>query len=317
MTTTTVQTPPPPTSSTTTRDTAAPRGAPRRRRRRSGDVTHALFLLPALVLFSLCITLPAAMGIFYSFTDSIGFGEFSFVGLMNYQVLFSDPGILQAYGFTLGFALCTVLVVNVVALGLALGLTSAIRARTALRTIFVVPMVVSQIIIAYVFQFIFSDPLPAAAAALGIGPLEQSILTNPDLAWIAVVLVTAWQATPQAMLIYTAGLMTIPKDLYEASSIDGASPRRQLATITLPLIAGYVLINMIVGFKDFLAAYDVIVGLTDGGPGTSTRSITMAIFSGFENGDYAYQMANATIFFLITLTIALVQLRLTRGKARV
>ncbi|GAA3287902.1 sugar ABC transporter permease [Nesterenkonia halobia] len=290
---------------------------PPRRRRARGDRTHLLFLLPAVLLFTLCITLPAGMGIFYSFTDSIGFGEFDFVGLNNYRVLFSDPGILHAYGFTIGFALCTVLVVNVVALGLALGLTSAIRARTALRTVFVVPMVVSQIIIAYVFQFIFTDPLPALARTLGLGPLEQSILVNPDLAWISIVLVTAWQATPQAMLIYTAGLMTIPKDLFEASSIDGATPRKQLTTITLPLISGYVLINMIVGFKDFLAAYDVIVGLTDGGPGTATRSITMAIFSGFENGDYAYQMANATIFFLITLTIALVQLRLTRGKARV
>ncbi|WP_010524695.1 ABC transporter permease subunit [Nesterenkonia sp. F] len=296
---------------------AARTGPARARRRPRGDRTHLLFLLPAVALFTLCITLPAAVGIFYSFTDSIGFGEFDFVGLNNYQVLFSDPGILHAYGFTLGFSLCTVLVVNVVALALALGLTSAIRARTALRTIFVVPMVVSQIIIAYVFQFVFTNPLPALAQTLGIGPLEQSILVNPDLAWISIVLVTAWQAIPQAMLIYTAGLLTVPKDLYEASSIDGATPRRQLTTITLPLISGFVLINMIVGFKDFLGAYDIIVGLTDGGPGTATRSITMAIFSGFQNGDYAYQMANATIFFLITLTIALVQLRLTRGKARV
>jgi len=75
-----------------------------------------------------------------------------------------------------------------------------------------------------------------------------------------------------------------------------------------------VLINVIIGFKDFLAAYEIILGLTDGGPGTATRSVTMAIFAGFEDGDYAYQMANSTVFFLITLAIALVQLRLTRGR---
>ncbi len=268
-------------------------------------------------MFSLSITLPAVMGIFYSFTDSIGFGEYEFVGLTNYAVMFSDPAILSAYGFTLGVALCTVVLVNIAALGLALGLTSRIRARTTLRTVFVLPMVVSGIIIAFVFQFVFSHTLPAAGQALGIGALEQSILADPNLAWIAVVLVTAWQATPQAMLIYIAGLMTVPKDVYEAAGIDGASGWQQLRNITLPLISGFVLINVIIGFKDFLSTYEIIVGLTDGGPGTATRSVAMAIFAGFEDGDYAYQMANSTIFFLITLAIALVQLRLTRGNARV
>lgn len=296
---------------------APERPARRTHRPRKVDRTYLLFLIPALVLFSLSITLPAGMGIFYSFTDSIGFGDFQFVGLNNYLVMFSDPGILSAYGFTIGFALCTVVLVNIIALGLALGLTTAIRAKTTLRTIFVMPMVISGIIIAFVFQFIFSNTLPAAAQALGIGPLEESILANPNLAWISIVLVTAWQATPPAMLIYIAGLMAVPKDVYEASAIDGASPWKQLLSITLPMISGYVLINVIIGFKDFLSAYEIIVGLTDGGPGTATRSVAMAIFSGFDDGDYAYQMANSTIFFLITLTIALIQLRLTRGNARI
>ncbi|MBE3000664.1 sugar ABC transporter permease [Nocardiopsis sp. HNM0947] len=287
---------------------------PPRKRSRRVDRTYHLFLVPVLILFSVCITLPAAMGIFYSFTDSIGFGEYEFVGLNNYLVLFSDPAILSVYGFTLGFALCTVVLVNVVALGLALGLTGRIRARVTLRTVFVLPMVVSGIIIAFVFQFVFSHTIPAAGQALGIGPLEESILADPDLAWISIVLVTAWQAMPQALLIYIAGLMTVPQDVYEAAGIDGASAWNRLRHITLPLISGFVLINVIIGFKDFLAAYEIILGLTDGGPGTATRSVTMAIFAGFEDGDYAYQMANSTVFFLITLAIALVQLRLTRGR---
>ncbi|MBE1515920.1 carbohydrate ABC transporter permease [Nesterenkonia halotolerans] len=307
---------------TTPRRTAAPAPADSRtqtagRRRPRPDRVYLWFLLPTLVLFTLSITTPAAMGIFYSFTDSVGFGEFEFVGLNNYLVMFSDPAILSAYGFTIGVALATVVLVNVVALALAIGLTAKIRAKTALRTIFVMPMVVSGIIIAFVFQFIFANTVPAAAQALQLGVLEESILANPDLAWISIVLVTAWQAVPQAMLIYIAGLMTVPQDVYEASAIDGASAWKQLRSITLPLISGFVLINVIIGFKDFLGTYEIIVGLTDGGPGTSTRSVAMAIFSGFDNGDYAYQMANSTIFFLITLTIALIQLRLTRGNARI
>lgn len=292
------------------------RRVPVKRRPRT-DRVYLWFLLPTLVLFTLSITMPAAMGIFYSFTDSVGFGEFDFVGLNNYLVMFSDPAILSSYGFTIGVALCTVILVNVVALALAIGLTSRIRAKTALRTIFVMPMVVSGIIIAFVFQFIFANTVPAAAQALQLTVLEESILADPDLAWISIVLVTAWQAVPQAMLIYIAGLMTVPRDVYEASAIDGASAWKQLRSITLPLISGFVLINVIIGFKDFLGTYEIIVGLTDGGPGTSTRSVAMTIFSGFDNGDYAYQMANSTIFFLITLTIALIQLRLTRGNARI
>jgi len=128
------------------------------------------------------------------------------------------------------------------------------------------------------------------------------------------VIVTAWQAVPGAMLIYIAGLLAIPGDLYEASALDGAGPWKQMKMITIPLMASYIVINVILTFKGFLNAYDIIVGLTDGGPGTSTRSVAMTIFSGFETGDYAYQMATATIFFLITLAIAVVRLRLMRRK---
>ncbi|WP_159794072.1 carbohydrate ABC transporter permease [Puerhibacterium puerhi] len=297
------------------RSAAARTGAAPTRRRT--ETTYYLFLVPALALFTLAITLPAVMGIVLSFTDSVGFGEHEFIGLTNYVALFSDPAILASYGFTAGFALVTVIVVNVVAFGLAVGLTGRIRAKVAMRTIFVLPMVVSGIIIAYVFNFLFSNSLPRLASAVGFAPLEQSILANPDLAWVAVVVVTAWQAIPSAMLIYIAGILAIPGEVYEAASIDGASPGRQLRSITLPLVAGYVLINLVIGFKNFLNAYDIIVGLTNGGPGTATRSVAMTIFSGFTGGDYAYQMANATLFFLVALALALLQLRLTRGKVSV
>ncbi len=178
-------------------------------------------------------------------------------------------------------------------------------------------MVVSGIVIAYVFNFLFSNSLPAAAGAVGFAPLEQSLLANPNLAWVAIVIVTAWQAIPSTILIYIAGILAIPADVYEAAALDGASGSRQLRSITVPLTAGYILINVIIGFKNFLNSYDIIVGLTGGGPGTSTTSIAMSIFNGFTNGDYSYQMANATIFFLIAIVIALLQLRATRGKARV
>jgi len=295
------------------RDVAATTSVTTRRSRVSW--TFYLFLLPTLVLFTLAITLPAIMGITLSFTNSVGFGEFQFTGLTNYLALFSDPAIRSSYLFTIGFALVTVVLVNIVALLLAIGLTAKIRAKIALRAAFVLPMVISGIVIAYVFNFLFSNSLPQLGQALGISTLETSLLANPNLAWVTIVIVTAWQAIPSALLIYIAGILSIPGEVYEAASMDGASSLRRLFSITLPLVAGYVVINMVIGFKNFLNAYDIIVGLTNGGPGTATRSIAMTIFSGFTGGDYAYQMANATIFFLIALVLAAVQLRLTRGRS--
>ncbi len=279
------------------------------------DPVYYLFLVPTLILFTLAITVPAILGIFYSFTNFIGFGDWELVGFTNYIAVFSDPAILSSYIFTFGFALVTVILVNVIAFLLAVALTSRIRLKTPLRAIFVIPMVISGIVIAFVFKFLFANSLPAFGAATGIPWLQESILANENLAWLGIVIVTTWQSIPGALLIYIAGLLSIPGEVYEAADIDGASAWVRLRSITLPLVAGYVVINVILGFKNYLNAYDVIVGLTNGGPGTATRSIAMTIFTGFTGGDYAYQMANATIFFIIAVLISILQLRLTRGKA--
>ncbi|MFD6700316.1 MULTISPECIES: carbohydrate ABC transporter permease [unclassified Microbacterium] len=291
-------------------------GGDRRIRRSSRRIEpiYYLFLLPTLVLFTLAITVPAVMGIFFSFTDSIGIGTWKFNGFTNYIAAFSDPAILQSYLFTFGFSIATVIVVNVLAFLLAVGLVSRIRFKTGLRAIFVIPMVISGIIIAYVFNFLFSNSIPALGSATGIPWLSTSIFANPDLAWVGIVIVTAWQAIPGTLLIYIAGLLSIPGEVYEAASIDGANRSQQLTRITVPLVAGYFVINIVLGFKGFLNAYDIIKGLTDGGPGTATRSVAMTIIAGFNGGDYAYQMANATIFFIVAILISLLQLSVTRGR---
>lgn len=290
-------------------------GAHTKRGKPKVDGIYYLFLLPSLVLFTLAITLPGIVGIFYSFTNFIGFGDWQLVGLTNYIAVFSDPAILSSYLFTFGFALVTVVVVNVIAFLLAVALTSRIRLKTGLRAVFVIPMVIAGIVIAFVFKYLFANSLPALGAATGIPWLQESILANESTAWIGIVIVSAWQSIPSALLIYIAGLLSIPGEVYEAADIDGASAWVRLRSVTLPLVAGYVVINMILGFKNYLNVYDVIVGLTDGGPGTATRSIAMTIFTGFTGGDYAYQMANATLFFIIAVLISIIQLRITRGRA--
>lgn len=287
-------------------------GSPRQRAR--VDLAYWLMLVPAVGLFTVFITGPALAGMFFSLTDYVGFGDWELIGLRNYLTLFTDPRILDAYGFTIFFAVVTTVVTNIVALVLALGLNARIKWKTGLRAVFFLPMVVSGIVIAYVFNFIFSNELPRLASAVGFGPLETSVLANESLAWVAIVVVTAWQSVPGAMIIYLAGLLAIPDDVYEAGSLDGAGSWSRFRHITLPLVSGYVVINTILGMKNYLNAYDIIVGLTGGGPGTSTMSVAMTIFTGFTGGDYAYQMANAVIFFLVTVGISLVQLRIINRR---
>jgi len=288
--------------------------APTVRTKRRIDPTYYWMVVPVLALFAFFITLPALVGVFFSLTNYAGYGDWKFIGLANYVNIFKDPAVLQSYIFTFVFALTTTVVVNVVALAIALGLNAKIKWRTGIRTVFFIPMVLSALIVSFVFNYLFSNTLPVLAERFGVTPLATSILANENLAWLAIVLVTVWQAAPGATIIYLAGLQSVPSEVYEAADLDGAGSFRQFLSLTLPLILGYLVINVILGFKGFLGTYEIIVGLTGGGPGMATQSVAMRIFSGFTGGDYSYQMANAVIYFLITLLISVIQLRLIQRR---
>jgi raffinose/stachyose/melibiose transport system permease protein len=294
--------------------TSAPANTPTFRSKNKTDPAYYWMVVPVLALFAFFITLPALVGVFFSLTNYAGYGDWKFIGLSNYVNIFKDPAILQSYIFTFVFALTTTVVVNVVALAIALGLNAKIKWRTGMRTVFFIPMVLSALIVSFVFNYLFSNTLPVLAEQFGFTPLATSILANENLAWLAIVIVTVWQAAPGATIIYLAGLQSVPSEVYEAADLDGAGSFRQFLSLTLPLIMGYLVINVILGFKGFLGTYEIIVGLTGGGPGMATQSVAMRIFSGFTGGDYSYQMANAVIYFLITLLISVIQLRLIQRR---
>jgi raffinose/stachyose/melibiose transport system permease protein len=276
--------------------------------------TYLLMVVPAVLLFTFFIMYPAVQGAIWSFTNYVGYGASKFTGLANYKAAFADPTIRDSYGFTLLFAVTACVFTNVVAMALAIALNAKIRWRAGFRTIFFLPMVLSGLVVSYIFTFIISTSVPVIAGALHFAPLESSILANQHTAWLGVVLVASWVAIPGAIIIFLAGLVSIPSEVYEAASIDGASPWRQFQKMTFPLLFPFFVINTILTFKSFLNVYDITVGLTGGGPGTATTSVAMTIFNGFFNGDYAYQMANAVIFFLITLLFAIFQLNVIRRR---
>ena len=277
--------------------------------RKRPTLTHYLMLLPAVLMFTIFITLPAIQGIVFSFTNYAGYGEWRWIGLANYRALFQDPVNGDAYSFTIVFAAATAVLTNIIALFLAVLLSSRIRFGNFFKGVYFIPMVLSGLVVAYCFQYIFSQSLPAM---ISWGPIGRGILSDPFWAGVAVVLVSTWQSLPGSIIIYLAGLSSVGEDIYEAGTIDGATSTEKFRYLTLPLLAPFVIINTILGLKNALNVYDVIVGLTNGGPGTATRSIAMSIVNTLSSSDFAYGAANAVVFGLFTIILSILQLAIIR-----
>ncbi len=289
------------TSTTSVASATRPRSSSRMR-------TYYWVVAPMVALFAFFHTFPVLTGMFYSFTNYAGFGGWKFVGLSNYLNLFRDDRVLNAYGFSFLFAIAATVLTNALSLVIALALNAKIAFRNFFRGVFFVPYVLAMLVIGYVFKFIFGTSLPKLLA--GIPLFADNILTNPTWAWTAIVTLAVWQSCAFAIILYLAGLQTIPVELYEAASLDGATPWQQFRTITFPMIWAYFTINMVLSVKGFLQVFDPIVSLTNGGPGTATESVTMLIQrGGLTGGEFAYQTANAVVFFIIITIVSLIQFK--------
>ncbi|MDO5644755.1 MAG: sugar ABC transporter permease [Dermabacter sp.] len=279
------------------------------------DPAHLWMVIPAIILFAALLVWPLVQGIFYTFTNYQGYGDWTFIGLQNYFFLFQDSVIWQSYGFTFLYAISATILTNVVAMILALALNSKIRAKNAFRGLFFLPYMLPVLIVSYIFSYLFTNNLPLVGQWLGWEWLSTSLLANESLAWLAIVFVGVWQGVAFTTLIYISGLQTVPEEVYEAASIDGASTWRQFWSITFPLIMPFFTINMVLSFKNSLGVFDQVVALTGGGPGTATQSVSFLIFkNGFQGGEFAYQTANGVIYFIILLVLSFAQLRFLRSK---
>jgi raffinose/stachyose/melibiose transport system permease protein len=271
--------------------------------------------LPAFVFFFVFHTYPALQGIFYSFTDWKGYGDWNFIGLKNYLNLLKDDRAGDSYLFTFKFAILSTIIVNIISLLIAIGLSAKIKFHMTLRAIYFMPFILSILIIGFIFNFIFAHVLPQLGDFLGWVWLSKNILGDPNLAWLGIVFVAVWQAVAFSTILYLAGLVTISQDLYEAASIDGAGAWTKFWKITFPMIAPFFTINMVLSMKGFLQVFDQIIALTGGGPGRSTESISLLIYrGGFEGGDFAYQSANAVIYFIVIVIVSVFQLRILNKR---
>ena len=277
--------------------------------------TFLLMTIPVVALFFCFNTLPLLKGVMYSFTNFKGFGSYDWVGVRNYMDLFQDVRVGNSYWFTFKLAIVTTIVVNVISLLLAMALNSKIRAKSFFRGAYFLPNILGALVVGYIFNYFFTYILPAEGEMIGWETLSSSLLSSKNLAWIAIVIVCAWQAIAMNTIIYISGLQTVPEDVYEAGAIDGATGWNKFKNLTFPLILPFFTINMVLCVKNFLMVFDQIMALTKGGPAQSTESISYLIYqNGMAGGQFGFQSANAVIFFLVIVAISVTQMTVLGKK---
>lgn len=279
---------------------------------------YLLLVVPALLLYAVALVGPLFFGTipasFYNWNLMKGKKEWN--GISNYIRLLQDTTFLHAVLFTFLLAFFSILLANLLAFFTAFFLDSNIKGKAVTRSLFFIPNIISGVMVAFVWMFLFTGAIPAAAGALGLtGLASVSWFGNPQMAALAVILVTTWQSAGFLMMLYIAGLQTIPTDVTEAARLDGCTGIRKILHIQLPLLMPTITINLFVSIAGAFKAFDIPLSLTGGGPANSTQTLALNIyndaFGAFKTG---YASAKSVILFLIVAAIAVIQLRVTRKR---
>jgi multiple sugar transport system permease protein len=277
-----------------------------------------MFLAPFLVLYLLFIIGPALYGLVMSFFDTSlvkpGLGEFA--GLDNYAEALSSGDFWSALWHTLWFTILTTPPLVVLGLLFALLAERARRTRWFFRLAFFLPYVLPSAVVALIWIWLYTPTLGLINRTVTwFGFTEPNWLGDPALAMVSLAVTTVWWTLGFNFVLYLAGLQDIPRDLYEASAIDGASPWQQVRSITLPLLARTTSLVVVLQIIASLKVFDQMYIMTQGGPNFSTRSALQYIYDvGFTDFRTGYAAAASTLFFLVVLAVSAVWLAMTRRQ---
>lgn len=276
-----------------------------------------LMYLPAIILFVIFIFYPFVKGIMISFTNWDGYSQTStWVGFDNYLRMLKDENIGTVIKNTLIYGIGSTLFQNFIGLLYALLLNQSIRTKGLARTIVYLPVIISPLIMGYIWYFIFQLNGGALNDIILLFRDEPiNLLANPEFnVWI-ITFVNTFQFTGIAMTIYLAGLQSIPKDYYEAANLDGASPFKSFWHITLPMLAPSITINVVLNIIGGLKLFDVIIAMTNGGPGYASQSLsTMMYQTYFARQDAGYAASLGNLMFVIVCIISMFALIYLRRK---
>jgi multiple sugar transport system permease protein len=272
------------------------------------------FVAPYLVLFVAMLVVPLAMGIGLSFTKGDLFGIERFVGLGNFARLFGDPIFLQTVWNTFYFVLLTVPALAVIGLGLALALNRQTRWAAVLRTIFFASTVLSVTVVTLVWRLVFlPDGGLLAIGTQELGGTPVAFLNDQNLAMPAIAITTIWWCIGLPMVLFLAALQQVPRDLYEAAALDGASRWTTLRRITLPAIRRTFVLVLIIEVILQFQLFGQAQLMTLGGPNNATRPIVLFIYeAGWRQWELGYAAAAAQVLFAMILVAAMLQYRVSR-----
>jgi raffinose/stachyose/melibiose transport system permease protein len=289
----------------------------RRKPRRSSPWLVNLMYLPALLLLSVFIFYPFIQGVRYSFTNWDGYSEhFRWVGLLQYQRFLSDPDMLRTIVNTFIYGCGSTLLQNILGLAYALFLDQNIRGKGFVRTIVYLPIIISPLIMGYISYFFFQYDGGAANDVLhllGRAPVDW-LGNGPTAVWI-ITFVNTYQYMGVAMIIYLAGLQAIPREFQDAAAIDGASALTRFRFITLPLLMPAITVSVVYNVIGGLKLFDVIVAMTNGGPGYASQSLSTMMYNlYFAREDAGYAATLGNIMFLIITVVGVALLFALRRK---
>lgn len=300
---------------------------------RTARLVPYLFLLPAVAILALGLMVPLYNAVMLSFFDW-DFGQAwsarKFLGLDNFKRLLADPGVWRSVRITFTFGFWVVTLEMLIGIGLALLLEKAVRGATIFRTIFVMPLMIAPVVVGLIWRYLLDARngianyyLARIGEALpflqGLGFKAQAWLADPALAMASIVVSDVWQWTPFVFMIVLAGLQGLPGDVMEASYIDGANWWRMTWHIKLPMLRNILLIALLMRVIDVFRALEVIYVMTGGGPGSSTRVLSLHLFqTAFIGRDLGYASTIALLLSVILVVFSVVLMLFSnplKGKA--
>ena len=266
-----------------------------------------VFLGPTFLAFIIGFIVPFIMGLYLSLCDFRTVTDAKFVGFSNFAKAFQDAEFLHAFLFTSAFTVVTVILINVIAFAVAMVLTQNVPGTNIFRTTFFMPNLIGGIVLGYIWQLIFNWILSHYDLALKI---------SAKYGFWGLVIVLCWQQIGYMMIIYIAGLQSIPGDLSEAAQIDGASAWQRLWNVTIPNMMPSITICTFLTLTNGFKLFDQNLSLTAGEPMKQTEGLALNIFNTFyaRVGYQGVGQAKAVVFFILVVGLGLLQLRMTRSK---
>jgi ABC-type sugar transport system permease subunit len=282
--------------------------------RRRQNWTPYLWVLPAVLLYAIFKLAPMVAGLYLALLQWDGIEPAKFVGLRNFQRMLEDEAILLALGNNVQYALGTVVGKIVLSLFLALLLNQSLRGRSFYRTALFLPVVMSFVVVGILWAWLYNAQFGLVNSfmqRLGLDALILDWLGDPKVALWSLVAVDVWKWYGFHMVIFLAGLQTIPVELYEAARIDGANRWRQFLHITLPLLQPVMLVNVTLSLMGGFGVFDIPYVMTEGGPANSTLVMALHIYiQGFKFYKFGYAAALSYVLLTLVTILAAIQMRL-------